>query len=62
MAASPSGKRVPLFAVRVCLLVLLMSSALLATGCADLSSDDRNVFYKGWADPKIPLDHPITGE
>lgn len=22
------------------------------TGCADLSSDDRAVFYRGWADPK----------
>jgi hypothetical protein len=34
------------------LLLLLMSSALLATGCADLSSDDHAVFYKGWVDPK----------
>jgi hypothetical protein len=39
------------FAGRMCLLLLLVSFALLATGCASLSSDDRAVFYNGWANP-----------
>jgi hypothetical protein len=37
--------------VRMCLLLLLVSCALLATGCADMSSDEHAVFYKGWVDP-----------
>jgi hypothetical protein len=36
----------------MCRLILLVSSALLVTGCATMSSDDRAVFYNGWADPK----------
>ena len=41
-----------MFAVRMWILFLLASSALLLTGCANLSSDDRAVFYSGWTDPK----------
>jgi len=52
MGQSSNGKSVAVFAVRIWILFLLASSALLLTGCADLSSDDRAVFYSGWADPK----------
>jgi len=50
---SPNRKSVAAVAVRMCLLFLLVSSALLLTGCAtaNMSSDDRAVFYSGWADP-----------
>ncbi len=50
---SPNGKNVAASAVRICLLFLLVSSALLLTGCAtaNMSSDDRATFYKGWVDP-----------
>jgi hypothetical protein len=51
-----NGKSVAVFAVRMWILFLLASSALLLTGCANLSSDDRAVFYSGWADPKS---HPL---
>ena len=49
---SSNEKGVAVFAVRMCLLLLLVSSAFLLTGCASLSSDDRAVFYSGWTDPK----------
>ncbi|MGD0058382.1 MAG: hypothetical protein ABSD58_03100 [Verrucomicrobiia bacterium] len=52
MRQSLNGKNIAAFAMRMCLLLLLVSSALLVTGCADLSSDDRAVFYNGWTDPK----------
>ncbi len=52
MGQSSNGKNIAEFAMRLCLLLLLVSSALLVTGCADLSSDDRAVFYNGWTDPK----------
>ncbi|MGO9609530.1 MAG: hypothetical protein ACLPT4_07830 [Verrucomicrobiia bacterium] len=52
MGQASNGRSVAAFAVRMCLLLLLVSSALLLPGCADLSSDDRAVFYSGWADPK----------
>jgi hypothetical protein len=51
MVRSSNAKRVAVFAVRMCLLFLFVSSALLLTGCANLSSDDRDVFYSGWRDP-----------
>jgi hypothetical protein len=38
-------------AVRMCLLFLLVSSALLLTGCATTNPDERDVFYSGWVDP-----------
>jgi len=45
------SKNAAVFAVRVGLLLLLISSALLVTGCASVSSDDRETFYSGWANP-----------
>ena len=38
-------------AVRIGLLLLLVSSAFLLTGCASMSSDDRSMFYSGWVNP-----------
>ena len=52
MGQSSNGKNVAVFAVRMWILFLLASSAFLLTGCASRSSDDRAVFYSGWADPK----------
>ena len=52
MGQSSDGKKTAVFAVRMGILFLLVSSALLVAGCADLSSDDRAVFYHGSADPK----------
>ena len=43
--------RTAVLAVRIGLLLLLMSSAFLLTGCADISSDDRSMFYSGWVNP-----------
>lgn len=58
MGQSSDGKKIAVFAVRMGILFLLVSSALQVAGCADLSSDDRAVLYHGWADPKSdPLTH-----
>jgi hypothetical protein len=38
-------------AVRMCLLFLLISSALLVTGCANVSPEDRAFYYSGWVNP-----------
>jgi hypothetical protein len=46
------GEGAAAFVVRACLLVLLVSSALLVTGCATMDSDEQDVFYSGWASPK----------
>jgi hypothetical protein len=40
------------FAGRMCLLVLVVSSALLVMGCATMTSDEQDVFYSGWGNPK----------
>jgi hypothetical protein len=37
--------------VSLCLLFLLTSSALVLTGCANVSPEDRAFFYKGWVNP-----------
>jgi hypothetical protein len=39
------------FAVRIALLVLLTTSALLSTGCSTVSPEDRRFFYSGWVNP-----------
>ncbi|HTS19950.1 MAG TPA: hypothetical protein VMP11_20410 [Verrucomicrobiae bacterium] len=36
----------------MCILLLLVHVVLLASGCADMNSDDRAVFYHGWLDPQ----------
>jgi hypothetical protein len=56
MVQSLTGKNVvsksaTVFTVRMCSLFLLLFSVLLLTGCANLSSDDREIFYSGWANP-----------
>jgi hypothetical protein len=38
-------------ALRVGALFLLVTSGVLLTGCATVSSDDRDVFYSNWVDP-----------
>ena len=44
--------RDPLRVVSLCLLFLLVSSAaLLLTGCATVSPEDRDFFYSGWVQP-----------
>jgi len=45
------SKSAAVFTVRMCSLFLLLSFALLLTGCANLSPDDREIFYSGWANP-----------
>jgi hypothetical protein len=46
------SKGAPMFAVRMCLLLLFASSALLLTGCAsNASPEDRAFFYSGWVHP-----------
>jgi hypothetical protein len=47
-----AGMSAAAFAGRMCLLVLVVSSALLVTGCATMTSDEQDVFYRGWANPK----------
>jgi hypothetical protein len=53
--SSPEMNAVPksaaVFATRMCLLLLLMSSALLVTGCSTVSPDDRAFYYSGWVNP-----------
>ena len=56
MVQSLTGKKVVsksavVFTGRMCSLVLLLSSVLLLTGCANMSPDDREIFYSGWANP-----------
>jgi hypothetical protein len=46
------SKNAAAFVVRIGLLLLLMSAALLLTGCTSMSSDDNSIFYKGWVNPK----------
>ncbi len=57
MIQSPNGndvisKVVTMLTARMCLLFLLLSSALLVTGCAtNVSPEDRATFYSGWVNP-----------
>jgi len=44
-------RRVSVLAVRIGLLLMFISSLSLLTGCANMSSDDRSMFYSGWANP-----------
>jgi hypothetical protein len=45
------SKRAAAVALRVGVLFLLVTSGLLLTGCATVSSDDRDIFYSNWVDP-----------
>ena len=46
------SKTVTTFTARMCLLFLLLSSAILVTGCAtNVSPEDRAIFYSGWVNP-----------
>jgi hypothetical protein len=49
-----ASKGAAVFAVRMVLLFLLTTSALLATGCSTVSPEDRRFFYSGWVDPNSP--------
>jgi hypothetical protein len=51
MGQSSEGRKIAMFAVRMGILFLFVSSALLTAGCADLSADDHAVFYSGWVNP-----------
>ena len=53
ISAGYMAKRVArrVFTMRMCSLFLLMSSALLLTGCATANSDERAIFYSGWGNP-----------
>ena len=51
MVRSSNGKGMTGFAMRMGVLLLLVASALLSTGCASLTLDDRDIFYSGWKNP-----------
>jgi hypothetical protein len=50
-------KRVPRITTLLLGLLLLVSSVVLLTGCANVSGEDRDFFYRGWLFPnrdKLP--------
>jgi hypothetical protein len=57
MVYSSNVKSGAAYAVRMCVLLLLMGSAVVLTGCATVSPDDRAVFYQGWVRPNS---EPLT--
>ena len=47
-----TSKTTTIFAIRMGLLSLILSSALLATGCAtNVPPEDQDFFYKTWTHP-----------
>jgi hypothetical protein len=45
------SKSAAVFRERMCILFLLICSALLVTGCATVSPEDRAFYYSGWVNP-----------